>query len=223
MRRASLLAAAVAVLTAASVHAAQIHSRAGVAANLCSDPKGQRADALGDGLFVGNTGDGTPHRAVMSFGEALHRIPADSTIHNVNVTVFLDHSPSDDLVTVRLHRVQKAWGTGTSFGYSGQCAPATADDTTWLHTFYPSAFWTKPGGDMSAQSSADTVMGPAGAYYSFVDPQLVSDVSQWLRSPDTDYGWMLVGDESRNRTARRFSSFRHNTTAWRPTIIIDYS
>ncbi|MCL4209692.1 MAG: hypothetical protein KJZ68_03420, partial [Phycisphaerales bacterium] len=95
-------------------------------------------------------------------------------------------------------------------------------DATWLHRFHDTVFWTQPGGDYVAAASASRVVGGLGAYVWGSTPAMVADVQAWLDNPGSNFGWIVIGDESTTTTAKRFDSREHPTQANRPRLTIDY-
>src|SRR5262249_14293077 len=51
---------------------------------------------------------------------------------------------------------------------------------------------------------------------------LVSDVQGWVHNPTTNFGWMIVGDETTNGTSRLFVSSESPHTDYRPALTIVY-
>ena len=51
---------------------------------------------------------------------------------------------------------------------------------------------------------------------------MVADVQARLETPATDFGWMIRGDESASKTAKRFDSRQHSTVANRPLLTIEF-
>jgi|TARA_B100000470_G_scaffold185955_1_gene151294 hypothetical protein len=44
----------------------------------------------------------------------------------------------------------------------------------------------------------------------------------WIDNPDSNYGWLVLGDETENRTSKRFDSSENETEANRPILTIKY-
>jgi len=103
----------------------------------------------------------------------------------------------DTARVIELHKLLADWGEGTSqaTGEEGQGAPATPNDATWRHRFFDTIFWTNEGGDFSAVVSASQSVGPVGQY-TWSSAQMVADVQSWLENPASNFGWLVLGDES---------------------------
>src|SRR6184192_1751763 len=171
------------------------------------DPaEGDRSNALGNHFFAGETAMGQLRRGVLAFDIA-GSVPAGSTITGVTLTLNMSRTPSGTSRTVELHRLLADWGEGTSqaSGGEGEGAPATTNDATWRHRFFDTIFWTTEGGDFSPTVSASQSVGAVGVY-TWSSPQMVADVQSWLDNPTTNFGWLVLGDESEIATAKRFDT-----------------
>jgi spore coat protein A len=183
----------------------------------------------GAGLFVGVTADGLLRRALIEFDIA-GSIPAGSTIDRVELTLDITRSGDNQDAPMSLHSVSEEWGEGivdcdAVQGGGGKGAPANPGDATWLEAQFQSHPWQSPGGDFAAASATATVgagntdlgvwdSGTAG------NEVMAADVQSWLDSPGSNDGWILVGDESRDTTARRFSS-REGAAA--PFLVVEFT
>src|SRR5262249_54158633 len=116
-------------------------------------------------------------------------------------------------------------GTGGPPGGSGGAShgfPATPGDATWTYAFYNTTTWTTPGGDYVTTPSATQSANINPQYVTWSSAGLVSDVQGWVNNPTTNFGWMIVGDETTNGTSRLFVSSESPNTAYRPALTIDY-
>src|SRR5207248_7042918 len=181
---------------------------------------GDRSNALGFHFFTGETGMGELRRGVLAFDIA-GNIPAGSTILGVTLSLNMSRTGSDTPRTVDLHKVLADWGEGTSVapGEEGDGAPATPNDATWRHRFFDTIFWTTEGGDFSATVSASQSVGAVGMYM-WSSPQMIGDVQSWLTNPATNFGWLVLGDESDTLTAKRFDT---RESASPPVLTIQYT
>jgi hypothetical protein len=167
---------------------------------------GDRSNALGLHFFTGETGMGELRRGVLAFDIA-GNIPAGSSIMGVTLTLNMSMTPSGTPRTTELHKLLADWGEGTSqaSGGEGEGAPATTDDATWRHRFFDTIFWTTEGGDFSLTVSASQSVGVVGMY-TWSSSQMLADVQSWLNDPATNFGWLVLGDESAIATAKRFDT-----------------
>jgi hypothetical protein len=167
---------------------------------------GDRSNALGNHFFAGETAMGELRRGVLAFDIA-GSIPSGSTILGVTLSLNMSRTGLDTPRIVELHKLLTDWGEGTSVapGEEGDGAPATTNDATWRHRFYDTTFWTTEGGDYSATVSASQSVGAVGVY-TWSSSQMVADVQSWLDNPATNFGWLVLGDESDILTAKRFDT-----------------
>ena len=181
---------------------------------------GDLSNALGDHFFTGETAMGERRRGVLAFDIA-GNVPAGSTITSVALTLNMSRTPSGTSRTVELHRLLADWGEGTSqaSGQEGMGAPATTNDATWRHRFYSTIFWTTEGGDFSGTISASQSVGAIGSY-AWTSAQMTADVQSWLDNPTTNFGWLVLGDESASATAKRFDT---RESASPPVLTIQYT
>jgi hypothetical protein len=167
---------------------------------------GDRSNALGLHFFTGETAMGELRRGVLAFDIA-GNIPAGAAITGVTLSLNMSMTPSGTPRTTELHKLLADWGEGTSqaSGGEGEGAPATTNDATWRHRFFDTIFWTTEGGDFSATASASQSVGAVGMY-TWSSPQMVADVQSWLSDPASNFGWLVLGDESEIATAKRFDT-----------------
>ena len=184
---------------------------------------GSLSDALGPHFYVGENSNNLARRGLVAFD--LTGVPANAVVSSATLTLNMSRrGPSAADHTVSIHSLTRNWGEGTSnAGDPGGTGDAsTAGDATWLHAFYSSTFWTTPGGDFSPTVSASLITTSNGAY-PVTSAGLAADVQRWIQSPATNFGWILIGNESAPTTADRFDS-RNNTTAGvGPTLTVVYA
>ena len=187
-----------------------------------TNPASQLSNGLGD-ISAGRTnqdGQGTAtisiRRGLVAFDVA-GNVPPGATITSVLLTMRevtgLDGDP-----TVGLYRVLQDWGEGNSFQNGGAGAAAQNGDATWLYTFFNAAnppaspTWSTPGGNFAAAVSNSAIVfddlgaGQLFSWSSASNPQMLADVQSWLDNPATNFGWALLGDESKGQTTKRFNS-----------------
>ena len=192
-------------------------------ATLIESPKGEWANAEGQNIFVGNTGQaqGSKRRGLIAFD--LTEIPRRSRILSVTLTMNVQISANGPQPsTVNLYRVLRSWSEGTTVSQGGRGAESQPGDVTWLHSVYPNRRWARPGGDYVRVSSAKTAVAAAGAYTWKSTPRLVADVQFWVNSPGRNFGWILTGDESQEGTAKVFHSSEATEEASRPQLTVTF-
>jgi hypothetical protein len=200
----------------------------------------QLSNGAGD-IFVGRTaqdGSGPNTTATISIRRGLVEfnpasVPAGATITGVTLTM-RDVMGLNGTSTITLHDALQDWGQGTSFQNGGMGAAATNGDATWLYTFFnaanPSASttWNTPGGSFSSTVSGaavDSLTAPGlVTWSSATNPQMITDVQNWIANPTSNFGWVILGDESAGQTARRLNSSESTTSpSVPPSLVITYT
>ena len=223
LRRTLVVFAVFALIAGAVVRAEQVELNP-AKDNTLYAKSGSLSNAAGIGLFAGRTGQGHFVRGVMAFN--LRGIPPGSTIEDVRLTLRQTNSNNNtpQTRTVSLHRLAKDWGEGTSedtlgAGGGGAGGPATTGDATWLHTFFDTELWANPGGDFAADVSGSTEVSANGAYV-WQSAGMVADVQNWVDHPESNFGWLLLGDENTIATAKRFGSRESDSP---PVLLVQFT
>ncbi len=186
---------------------------------------GDLSSGAGASIFSGRTGSmagNTIRRALLSYDVAAG-IPGAATILSAEIEMFCTRSNGGSQ-PASWYRVSSDWGEGTSDAGDpgGAGAPATPNDATWLHTFYPSSFWGTVGGDFSASISAQTNVSGVGPW-TWTSAQLAADVLDMRDSPGTNFGWVLLGNESSLNTSKRFDGKGSSNPGTRPVLRVTVS
>ena len=189
---------------------------------LFESASGSNSNGAGVHLFSGMTAGFVRRRALVAFDVA-SQIPAGSQITRVTLRLRISKSISGQR-QFALHRVSKDWGQGTSNAgvfRDGTGAAATNGDATWVHASRPNSLWTNRGGDFTEQPDAETV-ADFGELTFDSSAALIARVQSWVDQPSTNFGWILIGDESEFTTAKVFDSRESGDSAARPTLTIEY-
>lgn len=183
---------------------------------------GQISNGKGQYMFTGTTAGNQLRRAVISFG-IKDLIPPGALITDVKLVLNMSKTISGSK-RVKLYKVTENWGEGNSdaFGEEGSGTAADNSDATWIHTYYDTALWNSPGGDYSSVESAQINVDNIG-FYTMSDPQMITDVQNWVNNVTPDYGWIIIGDESSFGTAKRFDTKDNPNPAVRPRLIVTYT
>ena len=183
------------------------------------------SNGAGQSMFTGKTSSGNIRRALIKFD--ISGIPSGSTITDVTLDLAC-LTGVGGARTVVLKRVTSDWGEGTSDAGSpgGGGATATLNDATLSCSFANgiggcSTSWSSSGGDFSGTTSASLSVGGPSAY-SWNDAQMITDVQNWLDAVNPNYGWIIIGDESANSTAKRFGSRENTTSSNQPVLHVTY-
>ncbi len=188
---------------------------------LYESESGALSNGAGQYLFAGRTDDSKLRRAVLAFDMA--RVMPGATVINATLTLHVSRSASSN-VPVTVHPLARDWGEGASnaSGEEGGGTQSAPGDATWRHTFFDTAQWTTAGGDYAATPLATMVVGGVGAYQ-WASPALTVDVQRWLDQPNENFGWIVLGAEAIDKSAKRFDSRENATPANRPRLIITYT
>jgi hypothetical protein len=204
---------------------------AGADNTLYEDSQGSVSNGSGAIMVAGRTnGEVDSIRRAVLFFDVAGNIPHGAVVESVAVNLYLNRG-NGGVREMRLHRLLTDWGEGNSaVNGGGLGAPAEPGDATWLHTFYPDAFWGPKGGRYVGRVSATQLVGTAGGGNDLAGPytwqssdRLVDDVRRWLINPAKNFGWILVGDESVPRTAKQFASREDVSPDLRPMLEVTYT
>lgn len=182
---------------------------------------GAESNGAGEFLFVGRSLQADARRTVLAFD--VSAIPPGAHVESATLTLHMSRTIVGT-VDIAAHRLQRDWGQGLSdaTGREGAGAAAQAGDATWLHNFFNTSQWTTAGGDFDAVASASTPVGGLG-FYDWSSPSLAADVQAWVLQPQTNFGWLLLADESKFPSAKRFDSIENRTAIFRPSLTISYT
>ncbi len=187
---------------------------------------GARSNGVGDFLFAGRTGQPVDavRRAVVGFDLSGEGIPAGAIVTNASFSLTVSQAPVEGEEAYAVHKLTQDWGEGTSHagGQESGGSEASPGDATWLHTFYDSQQWSNPGGDFAATASATANVGGAGGVATWSSAALTADVQSWLETPDENFGWVVIGNETSPGTSRRFDS-KDNPSGSAPRLELTYA
>jgi hypothetical protein len=174
----------------------------------CGAGGGQLSNGAGKDLFAGFLQPfDEAKRAVVRFD--LGSIPPGTVVTSATLTLNVNRSVNSGNEPFALHRVTASWGEGASNAdgsggpgnNGGGGAPAIAPDATWCERFFGGADWTTPGGDFVAGASATiSIDGPEplglGPATWGSTAQMVADVQGWVDDPASNFGWIVIGNET---------------------------
>lgn len=216
------LAMAIAAAWSATARAEYVEVRPARDATLIESPTGDLANGSGTAIFAGRVASSSQslRRAVIAFDIAA-AAPAGSTITSARLRLNLSGTSAGP-VPIAIHRLRASWGEGASFALGGGGAASGPGDATWRHRFYDDRYWATPGGDFDPAPRASVIVDQPARYLWGSTPALVADVQEWLDLPDRNVGWILVGDESRSQTVKRFDSREVDDAALQPVLEITF-
>jgi hypothetical protein len=181
---------------------------------------GSLSNGAGNHLFAGSTGAGGIRRGLVFFD--VSDVPEAATVQSVTLTLRMSRSISA-AQNISLHRLTADWGEGTShaFGEEGGGAAPSTGDATWIHRFFNTEPWQQAGGDFLAEASATVSVADIADYVWGSTELMVADVQSWVADSESNFGWILLGNESTGASAKRFDS--RETPATAPSLQITYS
>jgi hypothetical protein len=204
------------------VRAETVFVRADRDTTLIEDPDGARSNGAGLVFFVGRTNQatGSLRRGLVRFDVA-SALPQGAVVESVMLHLTaLRGNPGAS--PVRLSRVLDDWGEGASSSTGGQGAPSEPGDATWIHTFYDTEFWKHAGGHFVDGASAAFVVDGPGEYLVTTGEKMLADVRLWAAAPSRNFGWILIGDESRPQSVQSFASRQSSDPAAVPVLELVY-
>ncbi len=173
-------------------------------------------------LYVGRVGtrDATPlRRALLQFD--LSSLPTASgivTITGVRLAMTVISSSQATESSVSLHRVTASWREGTALTIGGQGGTRTGADATWVHRDAVNQ-WSMSGGDFLGVGAAAEIVGGPGLY-EWTSSAMINDVQGWIDNPDTNFGWLMRGDESTPQSVKVLAS--KESSSGRPVLEVTY-
>ena len=187
-------------------------------------------------MFAGDNGMNSPRRALLDFDVACGRCRQGFAriITGVQLTLVLEGVAGTDSTprTIGLHTVLADWGQGTTGagmggGGTGQGFPANPGDATWSQNHFGSFRLRRTPAAISrllpAPPLAVVSQSLNSAYTWGSTAALVSDVQNWLDSPVSNFGWLLMGVETGSQTFRQFYTQEEPNSLLRPELLIDFT
>jgi hypothetical protein len=186
------------------------------------------SNGAGEYFFAGRTDSlslGLTRRALLAFS-VVDSVPAGAHIDSVRLILHVSKTPAGPR-NVALHAAMADWGEGVSDapGNEESGAAATGNDATWKYRLFSTTAWTTPGGDFAPAASAQRIVNgiDTPTFYTWRSTQMNVDVQHWLDTPDSNFGWVVLGSESAARSVKRFDSREHPNAAYHPHLTIYYT
>ena len=186
---------------------------------LIESPNG---DLTSSAVFVGRTNqpENSIRRGLLAF-DIKDAIPAGSKVKSVKLTLNMMRTPGGK-EPIELHRALSNWGEASFSASKGKGETASKGNATWIHTFFNTDFWKKPGGDFSTNVSAVQTVDSTGTYTWGSTPEMVADVQAWLDSSKDNFGWLLLGNEKAPKTVKVFASRESEDSSVRPQLTVSF-
>ncbi len=222
--RLAVVASAMTLVFAGYAAAGTVEVVADRDATLIEDPDGALASGAGPAVFAGrnNATNNGVRRALLRFDFA-SVLARGGPVAVERVALVLTNLTESNTAPreYRLHRLLADWGEGVSSSAGGAGAPSEPGDATWLHRFHGQSYWMHNGGQFEGEPSARLIVVGPGTYR-FESAQLTRDVAGWLRNPERNFGWIVIGDETGRQNVRAFGSRENPDPAVRPVLEITF-
>ncbi len=187
---------------------------------------GTLSNAKGNQLFVGRTlgsnGAGS-RRGLVRFDGIASELPPGAEITAVTLSLRANANGGNVIGrNISVHRLEGAWGEGSSSG-SGQGSPAGTGDATWTHRVFNTDMWNSAGGDFTGTASAVTNLSTGTGPVTWSSGQLTADVQDWASGASPNHGWILIADEQALGSAMSFGTREQGQAANRPRLTITFT
>ncbi|MEE2935242.1 MAG: Ig-like domain-containing protein [Planctomycetota bacterium] len=187
-----------------------------------------RSNGVGDYLLAGRTGSNggfAARRSLIEFD--VSSIPAEATIESVRLELNVSAvAPGSGVRDVSIFPVLSPWGEGMSHapGAEGSGAASQQNDASWYKRLFPNSAWQQEGGDFNPNAPSATIpIQIVDRVYTWTSDQMKVDVSNWLADADSNFGWIILGDEGDDRTIRKFDSRDAPDASKHPKLIVEVS
>ncbi len=180
------------------------------------------SNGAGQSIIVGRTFTGLLRRGLISFD--LSSLPIGITILNATLEMNVSFGQGGSRAFTA-HRLLKDWGEGlvdtkgSGDDREGQGAPAGDGDATWNSNHHNQSTWDTAGGDFSVTASGSGTVNTGTIRINGAGMR--DDIQAWVDGTATNNGWIIIGVENTNGTAKRIRSSESSSN--RPILIIDYS
>jgi len=181
------------------------------------------SNGIGPYFFVGRVGASTGfrRRAVLHF-DIVSMLPSNAIIDSVKFHLYMSQAPNNQPQTFSIKKLTADWGEGNSSANGGTGATAQIGDATWIHSFYNQQIWNQAGGDFDSLSLQTFVVADTGHYQIIGNSTLVNLIQDWQGQPSTNFGWIIIGNETTPSSTKRFSSRENSQATERPQLDIWY-
>ncbi len=180
------------------------------------------SNGAGEYFFTGTTVPGNKRRGLIKFDALGEFLPPCATILSASLTLHMSRTISGPM-NVQLRKLNEDWGESFSdaSGEEGFGTQAESGDATWRYTFYNTDSWTNSGGVYASDTSAIASVDQIG-FYTWTSAKMASEVQSWLRNPNSNFGWILIGNETATATAKRFDTHENIDTSFVPRLTVTY-
>ena len=169
------------------------------------------SDGQGTNLRSGRTCNLSERRALLLFPLQMS-IPANATITDARLDLYFisggdSVGTSDDY---SIFAMSEPWGEAGSMAMSGAGAPADQGDATWNSPYHGAAAWNIAGGTFQTTPIATSSLDSTAGIYSWSSTDLTNLVQTWVDNFNSNYGLILIADDTIPCSARKFGSGESN-------------
>lgn len=192
---------------------------------LYENTEGNTSNGKGEFLFIGrnNTASESVRRALLQFD--LSGISSDQMVESASLLLTINRTNDNVLAPASLHLVSKDWGEGDSDapGSESGGTDAAADDATWLFAKFDSVAWENAGGDFEETATATDTLMNSSEVLQFSTEAMATQINEAIANGQPTISWIIIGDESRNQSARKLLSRESAEEADRPSLTLRFS
>jgi hypothetical protein len=152
-------------------------------------------------MLVGKDGLGRNHKSLIEFN--ISSIPAGNTVVSAKLQINVLYSSSDNNITISLYRLTSPWNES---------------EATWSNRTI-SELWNTTGGSY-AEEVDSLQFSNESRFYNFTITNLVRN---WVNGSYTNYGIILVSNDSSTGNRREIDSSDSTNSSARPKLVIDYT
>jgi len=180
-----------------------------------------------DVLRTGRRGTDMPtdevYRSLLRFNISILK-DAGAVLSAYLILTGWEHDQKDPCIDIQavneLYAIRKPWGEGDGL------IKKTLDkgDASWTYSQYPKR-WKSPGLSKGEDYGRDSlgklkVISHVGAKAVFFSSGFISLVKQWIRTPHTNYGVLMIADDESRRETMNIASREHPEPSFRPALVL---
>ncbi|MEM7514255.1 MAG: T9SS type A sorting domain-containing protein, partial [Bacteroidota bacterium] len=192
---------------------------------LYENAEGNTSNGKGDFLFIGrnNTASESIRRTIIQFD--LSGISQDQMVESASLLFVINRTNDNILAPASLHLVSTEWGEGDSDAPGSESGGDTAavNDVTWLFAKFDSVAWENTGGDFEETPTATDTLMNSSEVLQFSSEAMATQINDAIANGQGSISWIVIGDESRNQSARKLVSRENAEEADRPSLTLSFS
>eukprot|EP00056_Hartaetosiga_gracilis_P001442 m.44957 g.44957 ORF g.44957 m.44957 type:complete len:298 (+) comp10643_c0_seq2:69-962(+) len=183
------------------------------------------SNARGDGLYIGKISQGLARRSLVYFDVSELRGELDTTsdIESASFILYERRINWPDDSTITVHRVLEPWDEGSSSAVGGKCQVSSSADASWtLRNVGTNVTWMGGAGGTFEETPSATIQVSIGdEEYIWTGTGLLEDVRKWINGSEPNYGWIVIGNEIEDQTAKSFGSREYPDETKRPHLLLE--